>query len=248
MIIRGATLISRPAIIFAVLFAITACSGGGGGSSFDSADDSSGCSFFCPDDEGGGGGGGDPATSVSLAALTSTTPGLLYTSAVEANDTDGVTYTGNVAVANFAQTELEGVLVTPRETAITLTNGSTSGTLRETSYFDDSGFLVYREAPPLVCTVSSSDKLPVSVSVGDSGLLSSLTCNNSSIQTSNWDVLDAGEGDIALVISTTSKDQFDVTVSTETTTFTLDAGGVIVSFKSVLTQTASGYERTVQSI
>jgi hypothetical protein len=244
MIIRGATLISRPAIIFAVLFAITACSGGGGGSSFDSADDSSGCSFFCPDDDGGG----DPGPSVSLAALTSTTPGLLYTSAVEANDTDGVTYTGNVAVANFAQRELEGVLVTPRETAITLTNGVNSGTLRETSYFDDSGFLVYREAPPLVCTVSSPNKLPASVSVGDSGLLSSLTCNNSSIQTSNWDVLDAGEGDIALVISTTSKDQFDVTVSTETTTFTLDAGGVIVSFKSVLTQTASGYERTVQSI
>jgi hypothetical protein len=247
MIIRGATLIGRPAVIIAVLFAITACSGGGGGSSFDSPDDSSGCSFFCPDDDDDG--GGDSAPSVSLAALTSTTPGLLYTSAVEANDTDGATYTGNVAVANFAQTELEGVLVTPRETAITLTNEFNSDTLRETSYFDDSGFLVSRETPSLACTVSSSDKLPASVSVGDSGLLSSLTCNNNSIiQTSNWDVLDAGEGDIALVISITSKDRFDVTVSTETTTFTLDASGVIVSFKSVITQTASGYELTVQSI
>jgi len=243
MIIQGAALISRLAVFFAVLFTINAC-GGAGGSSFDSADDSSGCSFFCPDDDGGG----DPGPSVSLAALTSTTPGLLYTSAVEANDTNDVTYTGNVAVANFVQTELDGVLVTPRETAITLTNGSNSDTLRETSYFDDSGFLVYRETPSLACTVSSTDKLPESVSIGDSGILSSLTCNNSIIQTSNWDVLDAGEGDIALVISITTKNQFDVTLSTETTTFTLDAGGVIVSFKSVITQTASGYELTVQSI
>jgi len=39
MMIRGATLISRLAVIFAVLFTFTACGGGGGGSSFYQGED-----------------------------------------------------------------------------------------------------------------------------------------------------------------------------------------------------------------
>ena len=39
MINRGATLISRLAILFAVLFTLTACGGGGGGPSFYNSDD-----------------------------------------------------------------------------------------------------------------------------------------------------------------------------------------------------------------
>ena len=248
MIIRDATLISRPAVIFAVLFAITACSGGGGGSSFDSADDSSGCSFFCPDDDGDG--GGDPAPSVSLAALTSTQQGqVLLASSVDAIDSDGFIYTGTLIVENGFQIEFEGVLVTPRETKITLENEvSAIDPITRNSFFDENGFVVFTTSNTATCTASSPDKLPASVSIGDSGTLSALTCNNGTTEEGNWNVLDAGEGDIALVVSITTKDQFDVTVSTETTTFTLDAGGVIVAFKSVITQTASGYELTVQSI
>jgi hypothetical protein len=248
MIIQGAALFSRLAVFFAVLLTINAC-GGAGGSSFDSAEDSSGCSFFCPDDDGNVDGGDEP--SVSLEALTTTEPGSLYSSAVEASDSNGATYTGTVLVTNKEQINLDGVLVTPRETITSLANQVVSATIISTSFFDDSGYLVRTEKGPVVCLVSSQAKLPESVSIGKSGSLSTLTCNNGTIEDGNWEALDAGLEGIALVLSTTTRASSDNSiVSTETTTYTLDADGVIVSFELVITELLndSEFTLTVQSI
>jgi predicted small lipoprotein YifL len=238
MIIRGATLISRLAVSFTVLFTITACGSGGGGSSFYNGDENA------PPDQ---------SVTVSLGALTSTTQGLLYQSLVTASNSEGLNYTGSVVVVNNAQTMFDGVLVTPRDTVISLRNVVDSVTVTGTSYIDGSGYLVGTTTPSAKCIASSPATLPATVSIGNSGPLSTLTCDDNTIQDGNWKAEappagSTGEGIISLVISTTTRDLSNIIVSTENTTYTLDSTGNIISFTSVTTQSASGVVLTVQSV
>jgi hypothetical protein len=73
MIIRGATLISRLAVIFAVLFTLIACGGGGGGSS-----------FYDPDGGGSGGGGTSDPLTITTTGLPDAIDGVPYSAVVQA--------------------------------------------------------------------------------------------------------------------------------------------------------------------
>jgi hypothetical protein len=73
MIIRGATLFSRLAVTFAVLFSLIACGGGGGGSS-----------FYDPDNGNSGGGGTSDPLTITTTALPNAIDGVQYTAVVQA--------------------------------------------------------------------------------------------------------------------------------------------------------------------
>lgn len=78
MIIRGATLFSRLAVIFAVLFTLIACGGGGGGSS-----------FYDPDKGNSGGGGTSDPLTITTTGLPDAIDGVPYSAVVQATGGSG---------------------------------------------------------------------------------------------------------------------------------------------------------------
>lgn len=204
----------------------------------------------------GGGGSNDSATTpsdpnqtFSLSALQSTALGTVYTSRLAGSDSNGVSYTGSVSMANRPQTLLNGVLVTPQDSIINLTGGGTSITVTGTSNIDTNGnlIIVVIQTTGVVCTPVSPDSMPSSVKIGDFGILSSMTCSDNTVQERNWRIEDAGNGLIDVVTNGTIKNQFNSIVSTTDVTFTIDDSGNIVSFKTVTTQSVSNFTLTYQS-
>lgn len=204
----------------------------------------------------GGGGGGttstptDPNQSFTLSRLQSTTPGTVYSSQLTGSDSNGVSYNGSVSMANRAQTMLNGVLVTPQDLIISLTGGGNSVTVTGTSYADSNGNLISLviQTTGLTCTPVTPDVIPETVKIGDFGILSALTCSDNTTQERSWRVEDAGNGNIRVISNGTVKNQFGTIVSVTDVTFTIDANGNLVSFKTVSTQSASGFTLTYQSV
>ena len=220
-------------LIFAICLCLSACGGGGG---------SDGGNTTTPT---------DPNQSFSLSKLQSTTLGTIYSTQLTGSDTDGITYTGALSIANREQTMLGGLLVTPQDLIISLTDDEGfSITLTGTSYFDTSGDLISTviQTTGLVCMPGFSDNMPTSVKIGDFGILSTLTCSDNTTQERNWRVEDAGNGKIRVISNGTVKDQLNEIVSLTDVTFTIDGSGNIVAFKTKTTQLAYDFTLTYQSI
>jgi hypothetical protein len=204
---------------------------------------------------GGGGGGStstptDPNQQFSLAQLQSTTLGTVYSTQITGSDSWGGRYTGALSIANRQQTMLGGVLVTPQDLLLSLSNAEMSLTVTGTTYFDSDKYAIslYRQTDGVTCTPSSPDKLPASVKIGDFGILSSLVCSDNTTQERNWRVEDAGNGNIHLISGTVIRNQFNSLVGTGEATATINAQGNIIAFKVVSTDVIEGFTLTVQSI
>ena len=219
----------RAAIIFSCLFVVAACGGGGGGSSATPT---------------------DPNKLFSLDEFNSTTVGTVYSTQLKGSDTNGVSYTGSISLANRAQIMLSGILVTPRDTLLSITGGGNSITVTSTGYTDSAGLFVGLaiQTTGLACTPVSPDKLPSSVKIGDFGVRSTLICNDNTTYEGNWRVEDAGNGEVDLVASATIKDQFNTILQITDVAFRLDGASQIAGFTSSSTLLASGYSQSLESI
>jgi hypothetical protein len=194
----------------------------------------------------------DPDQLFSLDKIQSTTPGTVYATQITGSDSDGTTYTGSFTVINQAQIMLNGVLVTPRDTTTSVTGGNPSFTVTvtNTGNYDTNANLIsvfYQPAGP-TCTLVSPDKIPGPVKIGDSGSLSTSTCDDGTTEERIWRIADAGNGRIHVISTSTSTDQFSVIDSVAETTITIDGNGDVVAFKAVSTLPADNFTFMFQSI
>ena len=192
----------------------------------------------------------DPDTVFSLATLQSTTVGTVYSTQLTGNDTNGATYSGSLTMANRAQTMLDGVLVTPHDLILALTDGVTPISIVGTSYTDTSGNFISMviQSIGLVCTPVSPDSMPSSVKIGDFGIRSPLVCNDDTTKAGNWRVEDGGNGTAKVISNVTTTDQFNTIVSVGESSFTINANGDILATKTVSTLMATNFTLTYQSI
>lgn len=202
---------------------------------------------------GCGGGGGttttptDPNQLFNLTALNSTTPGSLFSTQLAGSTSLGQRLTGSASLANRAQIMLAGVLVTPRDLILSVTDGISSVTITGTSYVDTSGNLISLQTSGISCTPVSPDSPPTTVKIGDFGILSTLICDDNTTQDRSWRVEDGGNGTIRITSNGTTKNQFNNIVSIGDVTYTIDGNGDILSIKIISTDVANNYTLTMQS-
>ena len=200
----------------------------------------------------GGGGGSDSGTTFvptdpnqlfPLSKINSTTQGTVFNFAVTGSDSNGVTYTGTIAQANRALEMYSGVLTTPRDTLINLIGGGSSTAVTSTGYIDTSGNLVgiVVQTTGLICTPVAPNNLPATVKIGDFGILSALNCDDNTTQSQNWNITDAGSGNVNLVTNAAIRNQFNTILSTTRITYKINGSGDILSISVSTTILASGY-------
>lgn len=211
---------------------------------------------------GCGGGGGetntntdtttpaDPDQAFDISILQSTTQGSVYASDLRGRDSTGVSYTGTIAVANRAQTLLNGLLVTPQDSLLTLSGGNLSVTITSTSYLDEIGNLISlsSQTSGLTCTPASPDRLPDIVRVGDFGILSALICTDNITLERSWRVESAGAGMVNVIVNGTEKDSRNRIVSITDSTTTIDTSGNVVRLKGVSTVLDNRFTLTYESL
>jgi hypothetical protein len=192
----------------------------------------------------------NPNKIFDLSELHSITQGTVYTSQLTGIDSNGTNYTGSISLANRPQEMYNGVLVTPRDLLLNLSNGSTSTTVTGTSYVDNSNYLLAYtiQTSGLTCTPVSPDKIPTSVMIDDFGILPTLTCNDGTTTISNWRAEDAGNGNIKIVSNETTRDSSNVIKSSGDVIFTINGNGNIIGFKTNVTLSPSNFTLTYSSL
>ena len=213
-----------------VVFTLAACGGGGGG--------------------GGGGTPTDPNQSFSLAKLQSTTTGTVYSSSLTGSDSNGTSYAGSINVATRAQEMYSGVLAYPTDLILNLSGGGQSVTVTSTSYIDASArnlLATVVQTTGTVCTPVSPDNLPLTVKIGDIGILSDRTCSDNTVLSINWRIEDGRNGNIKLIQSGVQRDQFNNIEASTEITFTINGSGNIIGFKTTTTSNANNFTLTYTS-
>ena len=192
----------------------------------------------------------DPDTVFSLSGLQTDVVGTIYTTQLTGSDSNGTSYTGNLSVANRVDIMLNGVLVTPQEVIISLSDGGNSITVTATSYTDTNNFLisVVVQTTGQVCTPVSPDTMPSSVKIGDFGILSTMVCDDNTTQERSWRVVDGGNVTANIVASSITKDQFNNITAVVDVTYTINVSGDLLAFKTLSTSPASNFTLTYQSI
>jgi len=214
-----------------------------------------------------GGGGSNGGGGVTTPASTPTDPnklfslsssrqnitlGTVYSTQLTGSDSNGLTYTGTLAIANRAEEMQNGILVTPSDLILAFTdsNGLTI-TTTGTSFKDSSSNLISFSLQPLnlTCTPVTPGKIPSPVKIGDFGILSTLNCSDNTTRDGSWRVEDASNGNIFLIVNQTVKDQNqpNVIVSIADVTLTLDGNGKYLAYKSVAQILANNFTLTLQS-
>lgn len=191
----------------------------------------------------------------SLTKLNSLAAGTIYTSNLTgsyatSSQTDS-SYTGSVSVINQAQTKRNDISVTPRDLSLSLTGGGIKNSITGTSYLDSAGNLtsveIQKSGNTVKCTPAVPDKLPDTVKIDDSGILSTLTCDDNTKQERNWKTKDGGNGKILVTLSNTTKKQDNTVAFSTDVTYTLDSNGKIVNFKTITTIPTNHSTLTYQS-
>lgn len=203
----------------------------------------------CGGDSGSSATPTDPNQSFSLAALNSTTPGTIYATSLIASDSDGVSYSGTLSVANRAEELYEGVLTTPRDNLISLAGGSVSFTVTGTDYVGPDGYSIAEvyQTTGVTCLPDSLVSSPSSVKIGDFGILASVDCDDGTSQSRSWRVEDAGGGRVDLVTVNTERDSLNDIISVTDSIFTIDGDGDIVGYRFTSSQLALDYSLTGRS-
>lgn len=203
----------------------------------------------------GGGSGGSSVTPTSttqtfdLSKAFRTDIGSFYTTELTGNDSNGFNYTGSFELSNRQQEMLGGILVSPQDAKINLRNSSKSISVTSTSYIDSDQYLisVVVQNGALTCTPASSISNQSTVKIGDSGALSTLTCDDNTTHISTWKIADGGNGAIKYVTNTTVENQSGDIISTSEITYTISEFENIVAFKTATTINNPNFSLTYQS-
>lgn len=100
----------------------------------------------------------------------------------------------------------------------------------------------------VTCAPASPYRLPDSVTIGDLGILSTLSCSDGTTQETNWRVENAGNGRALIITNATVKSQSNDIISTTDVTYTIDEPGNIIKFQTVTTQVEDPFTLTYESI
>jgi len=186
----------------------------------------------------------------SLSPLQATKTGPVYTANLSGSDSNDKIYTGTITLTNNTQEMQNGVLVTPRLLTIMVSDGIVSSTETEINYIDSDGNLISirNQTTNVSCTATTPDRLPALVKAGDSGVLSTLNCENSTTTERRWRAEEATNGNVNIVTTFTYKSDANVTVADTDITYTLNDQGVIIAYEKATTQTDTNYTRIYTSL
>jgi hypothetical protein len=190
-----------------------------------------------------------PTQTFDVSKIYNTTLGTIYSTQLTGSDSNGTSYSGFFSVANRAQTMLGGVLVTPQDSLLNLTDGTSSSTSTATTNFDTSGnrISIENQTTGLACIPAYLDSAPTTVRIGDFDTRATLRCNDDTTIEGSWRAEDGKNGTIKYITNATVKNQFSTITQVINSTIIVNGSGDIVSTKIETTIPASNYTLTYQS-
>ena len=145
-----------------------------------------------------------------------------------ASDSADIVYAGTLEKTKGSSEMLNGVLLTPHELGMSVTDLHLRHEHRATMHTDERDFLVRLATEEgLVCDTDSPDGMPSYVKLGDSGVLSKMTCDDKTTVKRGWRV-EAGDNTTTNIIqSITITDEFDAITYTADVTYAIANNGDI---------------------
>ncbi len=193
--------------LVAVAGFMTAC-GGGGGSTGGGTPTPTGAAYILPD-------------------LYAKPAGTTVTFNMRGKDSLGNVLTGTIGIVSIGPVTVSGINYWQADSVTSLNVGN-GGTV--SNYLDPTTReLVYLYDSPAGITgnVTLTAKLPKTASIGDSGVLPTISWNNNNTETSSWELQAATGSEANLVITYVTKDIMGTQSTTQTDTYTIDASGAI---------------------
>ena len=193
--------------------------------------------YGCGGGGGGGGGGSDspPNTTVyDITKYTSLNTGDTLSISLTGTDTSGGRYTGFIQAVVDGPTVFEGkdVIKKTLTTIIDKTNYGTilSGTI--TFYYNQDRTL-YKGVVSNGVTITPSNvfEMPTTIKVGDAYDGQDLSYSNGNTLMSNWEVVDAGNGNAIVIITDVSN---TITATRDTLSLVISPDGNILSTREVI--------------
>lgn len=179
----------------------------------------------------------------SLEKVTSLTEGELYSFKLVSAETD---QGGVVAITNRQETVVSGVIVTPQDRYFTITrrnagSSNLSAPIWQTTYHIDTAtknlisFTTFASSggigTRINCSSSSPYHFPTQVKSGDSDSTPGFICDNDiMISSGSWRAESTSNGNLNFIVHTQTVDASGK-IMNETTTYTLDPQGNVVSLQ-----------------
>jgi len=191
-------------------------------------------------------------TTFSLAKINSSTPfGSVYSVPLKGTGSDGVSFSGSIERINRKEEMFQGVLVTPTDILLDAVNDTTnkSESFKTTNYTDINGnFISSVNLDGIICTPDSLEKLPLIVTVGDTGIMPTVRCTDNSVYITSWKVTDVGNGTIMYEVTNDEQDINGTPQFRSVDTFNIEQNGIIISIKFVQETLSTGYTITLESL
>ena len=189
----------------------------------------------------------DTSISFQLSKLNSTSLGTVYTTELVGSDPNGINITGIHSIVNREKIMLNGVLITPHD--INLRYQSMEGITAVgdlTNNIDSDGNLISEttQDSDWNCTPVSPDRMPNSVKIGESGVLSTLLCLDDIKIERSWKIEDGFNGKANVVTQRIHKNNANEIITSIDQIYSIFDNGDIFSFKYVskVTQTEGTFE------
>ena len=147
-----------------------------------------------------------------------------------ASDSADIVYAGILEQTKGSPEMLNGVLLTPHELSISFRDVNSSRTVRATMHSDERGSLVRLAIEDgAVCHTDSPDGTPQYVEIGDSGVLSPMTCDDKTTMKRDWRA-EAGDNATANIIqSITITNAFDAVTHTADVSYATGINGELAA-------------------
>lgn len=184
---------------------------------------------------GGGGGGSDspPNTTVyDISQYTSLNTGDTLSIALTGTDTSGGSYSGSIQTVVNGQTSFEGHNVIKRTTSTIMNKinqGNIASVVSEQYYNYDKTLYKIVFSNGVTAAPTNVYPLPTSIKVGDEFDGQDLAYSNGNTLMSNWEVVDAGNGNAKVITTTLSN-----TGLTDTLSLIISPSGDILSTREVM--------------
>jgi len=184
----------------------------------------------------------DTNISFQLSKLNSTSLGTVYSTELVGSEPNGTTVTGTHSIVNREKIMLNGVLITPHD--INLRYQSMQGITAVgdlTNNFDSDGNLISEttQDSDWNCIPISPDRMPNSVKIGESGVLSTLLCRDDIKIERSWKIEDGFNGKVNVVSRRIFKNDATEIITITDQTYSIFENGDIFSFKYVSEVTQS---------
>lgn len=116
-------------------------------------------------------------------------------------------------------------------------------------YVDPDGVLITQtdDAPGSTCTPVTPDGFPAAVSVGESGSLATLLCDDNTTIETIWVAEDAGNDEMNFVIRRVTRDALNTLTESSEYVYSIATNGEITGFSKASTQEPGGYTLSLAS-